>query len=87
MEKKLEAERDALALEELNKSIAETQARYLAKRAAAKAAEASQKSQNNPSTVTRDSSGPESHHAPSNTPTSPEPGTPQPPRDYASMRT
>ncbi len=87
MEKELEAERDALALEELNKSIAETRARYLAKRAAAKAAEASQKSQNNPSSGTRDSSGPASQHAPSNTPTSTESGAPQPPRDYASMRT
>jgi hypothetical protein len=87
MEKKLEAERDALALEEVNKSIAEMQTRYLAKRAASKAAEASQKSQNNPSTGTKDSSGPASQHAPSNTPTSTESGTPQPPRDYYSMRT
>jgi hypothetical protein len=87
MEKKLEAERDALALEEVNKSIAEMQARYLAKRAAAKAAEASKKSQNNPSTGTRDSSGPASQQAPSNTPATPESGTPQPPRDYYSMRT
>ena len=87
MEKELEAERGAFALEEINKSIAETRARYLAKRAAAKAAEASQKSQNNSSTVARDSSGPASQHAPSNTPTSAESGTPQPPRDYASMHT
>jgi len=86
MEKKLEAERDALALEELNKSIAETQAGYLAKRAA-KAVEASRKSQNNSSTGTRGSVGPASQPAPSNTPTSTESGTPQPPRDYASMRT
>lgn len=87
MEKKLEAEHDALALEEVNKSIAEMQARYLAKRAAAKAAEASRKSQNNPPTATSDSSSPASQHAPSNTPTSAESGTPQPPRDYYSMRT
>jgi hypothetical protein len=87
MEKKLEKERDALALEEVNKSIAEMQARYLAKRAAAKAAEASQKSQNNPSSAPRDSSGAASQHAPSNTPTSTESATHQPPRDYGSMRT
>jgi hypothetical protein len=87
MEKQLVAERSSLALEEVNKSIAEMQARFLAKRAAAKAAEASQKSQNNPSTGTRDSSGPASQHAPSNTPPSAGPGTPKPPRDYYSMRT
>ena len=87
MEKKLEKESDALALEEVNKSIAEMQARYLAKRAAAKAAEASQKSQNNPSTVTRDSSGPAPQNAPSNSPTSAKSCSPQFPRDYAGMRT
>jgi len=87
MEKKLEKERDALALEEVNKSIAEMQARYLAKRAAAKAAEASQKSQDNPSTITRDSSCPAPQHVPSNSPTSAKSGSPQPPRDYAGMRT
>lgn len=87
MEKKLEKERDALALEEVNKSIAEMQTRYLAKRAAAKAAEASQKSQNNPPMVTKDSSGPAPQHVPSNSPTSAKSGSPQPPRDYAGMRT
>jgi hypothetical protein len=87
MEKKLVAERDALDLEEVNKSIAEMRATYVARRAAAKAAQDSQKSQNNPSSGTKDSSGPASQHAPSNTPPSTESGTPQPPRDYYSMRT
>jgi len=86
MEKMLKAERDAVALKEVNKDIAKMQARFLAKRAAAKAAEVSKKPQNNPSTAPRDSSGPASQHAPSNTPTPTESGTPQPPRDYYSMR-
>ena len=86
MEKKLEKERDALALEEVNKSIAEMQARYLAKRAAAKAAEASEKSQNNSSKVTGDSSGPAPQYTPSNSPTSAKSGSPQPSRDYPGIR-
>ena len=87
MEKKLVAERSSLDLEEVNKGIAEMQARYLARRAAAQAAEASQKSQDNPPAGTKDSSGPASQHAPSNAPTSTESGPPKPPRDYYSMRT
>jgi hypothetical protein len=86
MERKSEAERDAIAREELNRDIAEMRAHVLAKRAA-KAAEASRKSQNNPPTVTRDFSVPSSKPAPSNTATSTESATPQPPRDYYSMRT
>ena len=86
MEKKLEAERDALALEEVNKDIAEMRARFLASRAA-QAAEASKKSQNIPSATTRDHSSPAPQPAPSNTPATTESATPPPPRDYYSMRT
>jgi hypothetical protein len=61
-------------------------AHVLAKRAA-KALEASRKSQNNSSVGTGDSLGQASPHAPSSTGTSPMPAAPQSPRDYASMRT
>jgi hypothetical protein len=86
MERKLETESDAIEAEELNRDIAEMRAHVLAKRAA-NAAEASRKSQNNSSAGTGDSLGQASPHAPSSTPTSPVPAAPQPPRDYASMRT
>lgn len=86
MEKKLKAERDARALEEINRDIAETRARFLANRAA-RAAEAAKKSQNNPSTGAKDSASPASQPAPSNTPATSESATPKPPRDYYSMRT
>lgn len=86
IEKRLEAERAALAHQRACDDIAETRAAYLANQAA-KAALAAQKSQNNPSTGTRDASTPAPQHAPSNTPTSTPSGAPQPPRDYASMRT
>jgi hypothetical protein len=86
METKLEAESDAIEAEELNRDIAEMRAHVLAKRAA-KAAEVSRKSQNNSSAGPGDSSGHASSHAPSNAPTSHVPAAPQPPRDYASMRT
>jgi hypothetical protein len=86
MEKKMEAVRDARALEEINRDIAETRARFLANRAA-RAAEAAKKSQNNPSNGTKDSVGPASQPAPSNAPATPESAAPKPPRDYYSMRT
>jgi hypothetical protein len=87
MEKKLKAVRDARALEEVNNDIAKMQAHYLAKRAAAKAAEAAKKSQNTPSNGAKDSVGPASQPAPSNAPATPESAAPKPPRDYYSMRT
>jgi hypothetical protein len=86
MEKKLESERNALSLEAINRDIAETRARFLANRAA-RAAEASRKSQNNSPVGASNSAGPASQPAPSNTPATPESATPKPPRDYYSMRT
>jgi hypothetical protein len=86
IDKKLEAKRDAIALDDVNKDIREMRAHFEAYRAA-RAAEASRKSQNHPSPATKDSSGRASQQASSNTPTSAESGTPQPPRDYYSMRT
>lgn len=90
IDEKLEAKRDALALDEVNKDIREMRASFLAHRAtadAAKAAQASQKSQNNSPTRTTDSSSPAPQHKPSNIPPSPEPVAPQSPRDDCGMRT
>ena len=63
MEKVLEAEREAHAIEATNKDVAEMRARFLAHRIAANAREAARNSQNNPSAETRSSSGPSSHSA------------------------
>jgi hypothetical protein len=87
IEQNLEAESDALALQEANKDIAKMRAHYLAMRAATKAAKAAKKSQNNSSTGSRDSAGPAPQQPPSSAPASAESATPKPPRDYYSMRT
>jgi hypothetical protein len=87
MEKLSDEERDAQALNEVNKDIREMRASFLANYAARQAAKASQKSQKNPSTQTRNSSVPASKPAPSSTPPSTESATPQPPRDYFSICT
>ena len=87
MEKKFEVERGSLAIQEVNKSIAEMQARFLARRAAAKAEAVARNSQKNSSTGTSGSSSLGTPPAPSNAPTSPEPAIANPSRDYASVRT
>jgi hypothetical protein len=87
MEKKFEEERDAVALEEVNKDIAAMRASFEARLADKKAAEASKKSKSNPSTETKGSAVPASKPAPSNTPASAETATPKPPRDYFSICT
>jgi hypothetical protein len=99
MEKALQAERDTLAHEALNKDIAGMRARFLANRAA-RAQETARKSQGtrpaepgtssslettNSSTETRNSSRPGSHPASPTSPTSPEPARPRPPRTYAEV--
>ena len=87
MEKLSDEERDAQALDEVNEDIRKMRASFLTHYAARQAAKASQKSQKNPPTQTRDSSVPASKPAPSNTPASTESATPQPPRDYFSICT
>jgi hypothetical protein len=87
MARKLEAESDAIELEEVNKDIARMRASFEARLTPAKAAEASKKSKSDPSTGAKDSSVPASKPAPSNTPASTESATPKPPRDYFSICT
>jgi hypothetical protein len=87
MAKKLEAESDAIELEEVNKDIARMRASFEARLAPAKAAGPSQKSRNNPSTETKDSVGAVPEPAPSSAPTPAEPATPKPRRDYFSICT
>jgi hypothetical protein len=87
MARKLEAESDAIELEEVNKDIARMRASFEARLIAPKAADASKKSKSDPSTGTRDSSVPAPKPAPSNTSTPTESAAPKPPRDYFSICT
>jgi hypothetical protein len=87
MEKLSDEERDAQALDEVNEDMRKMRASFLARQAAVEAAKAARKSQSTPPTQSRDSSRPASQNAPSNTPASTESATPQPPRDYYSLRT
>src|SRR5277367_258716 len=87
MEKLSDEERDAQALDEVNEDIRKMRASFLARHAAVEAAKASKRSQNNPSTGTKDSVHPAPKPAPSSTPPSTESASPQPPRDYFSICT
>lgn len=87
MEKLSDEERDAQALDEVNEDIRKMRASFLANYAARQATKAAMKSQNNPSTGTKDSVRAASKPAASNAPASTEPATPKPPRDYFSICT
>jgi hypothetical protein len=91
-EKALEAAHDSLAASEANRSIAEMQARYAARRlakaqeTAAKAQETARNVQRDPSAATSNSSGPATQPGSPNAPVAPASDIPRPPRTYADVR-
>jgi len=87
IEKKLEAQRGALAIEEVNQSIGEMQDRFLVRRGAAKAEAATRNFWSNLSSAPSSSSAPGAAFSPSNAPTTPETANPNPQHGYASVRT
>ncbi|MGH9741590.1 MAG: hypothetical protein ACRD51_04485 [Candidatus Acidiferrum sp.] len=87
MEKVFAAQREARALEAVNRDMAKMGAHYLAKRTAEKAAEAARKSQNSLSTQTSSSSSPALKPAPPKPPAPPDIALPPQPLTYADVRT